>query len=143
MRKRIWVPDPDCAKIIGRRGEQLKEIQNTTSTKVHVQPEHEVRNAWTPPGALRFVEIIGSRPGVAQAEKMILQIATFAKGEYGEVLKHPDPSGGKGNEGSLGRSEVSDDRRGRIGWWLVCDGSSWLVIVVTFPTDESVQGSSS
>lgn len=101
---RVWVTHSDCAKIIGRGGKQLKEIEARTHVAMKVQREDEM----DPVLKERYVEIIGGAVAQQKALDMVLDLTTFCREEDGHVLK--DIRGKK-----EGGDEARGDRDGHEG----------------------------
>jgi len=78
---RIWVLHTDCAKIIGRGGRTLREVETKSHTKLKVQREDEMGSSKE-----RHVDIIGTAREQKSALKIILDLSVFCRDAEG-ILK--------------------------------------------------------
>lgn len=76
---RFGVPVAMAGGIIGRGGENIRDIQTRTGAHVSMQPSHEV-----PPGsAERMVTVSGAPGAVAEAQQMIMMLLQNARPAMG------------------------------------------------------------
>lgn len=80
---RVWVAHSDCAKIIGKGGHTMRELEAKSRTKLKVQREDDMDTQTK----ARFVEIVGSRSEQKAALTLILDLATYCREDGGEVLQ--------------------------------------------------------
>lgn len=86
-RIRLWVPNNDCARIIGKGGIQLKEIEDESRASLRIQREAEMKRLGV---TERYVDIRGDSPARRKAKERILTIADFVRDSDGFVLKGDD-----------------------------------------------------
>ncbi|CAE8601401.1 unnamed protein product, partial [Polarella glacialis] len=80
---RLWVLHSDCAKIIGRQGRTLREIEARCRCRVKVSKE-ELMDKETKE---RAVDIMGSSREQNAAIDMVLELSQYCRDDGGEVLK--------------------------------------------------------
>lgn len=83
---RLWVNHGDCAKIIGRRAEELKNMQRRSGCKIRVQNEKDMNSKKE-----RFVEIIGPESRQKECMDMVLELTAFCRDADGNILKDERP----------------------------------------------------
>eukprot|EP00397_Hematodinium_sp_SG-2012_P026356 GEMP01027610.1.p1 GENE.GEMP01027610.1~~GEMP01027610.1.p1 ORF type:complete len:584 (+),score=130.43 GEMP01027610.1:225-1976(+) len=86
-RIRLWLPNNDCARIIGKNGNQLKEIEDDTKASLRVQREAEMKRLGV---TERYVDIRGKSLARTKAKDRIISLADFVKDSEGFVLKGDD-----------------------------------------------------
>mmetsp|Transcript_31825 Transcript_31825/g.85006 ORF Transcript_31825/g.85006 Transcript_31825/m.85006 type:complete len:575 (-) Transcript_31825:306-2030(-) len=79
----VWVAHTDCAKIIGKQGQTLRNIERDTHTKIKVHREDDA----DPEKTERRVDIVGSPRGREAAVQRLMDLATFCRVADGTVLK--------------------------------------------------------
>jgi len=110
---RVWVAHSDCAKIIGRGGRTMRDVEARSRTKLKVQREDEMDTSTKE----RYVDIVGTRSEQRAALDLLLQLATYCREETGEVLKDARVSenGGEGGKSDAPRVlEVLPEEVGRV-----------------------------
>jgi len=83
---RVWVMHTDCAKVIGKGGRAMREVEEKTRTLLKVQPERDMESV----GAAkeRYVDIIGTKENCLAAVQLILEQTRYLRDdEDGKVLK--------------------------------------------------------
>jgi len=80
---RVWVAHSDCAKIIGRGGRTMRDVEARSRTKLKVQREDDMDLVTKE----RYVDIVGTRSEQRAALELLLGLATFCREDEGEVLK--------------------------------------------------------
>lgn len=80
---RVWVHTGDCARIIGRQGRQMNEIQSRSRTHLDVQREEDSDRD----SKERYIDIVGDRAGHKIALELLLELASFCREDEGTVLK--------------------------------------------------------
>ncbi|CAK0797019.1 unnamed protein product, partial [Prorocentrum cordatum] len=104
---RIWVANTDCAKIIGRNGRQMRDIEAKSRTKLKVQREDEMDSD----SKERYIDIIGTRVEQKKALEAIVELASFVREDEGEVLKDQraaDEGDGRGGPPRIVEVPVDD-----------------------------------
>eukprot|EP00929_Paragymnodinium_shiwhaense_P056036 TRINITY_DN28051_c0_g2_i2.p1 TRINITY_DN28051_c0_g2~~TRINITY_DN28051_c0_g2_i2.p1 ORF type:complete len:834 (+),score=76.52 TRINITY_DN28051_c0_g2_i2:157-2658(+) len=81
--RRIWVSKVDCARIIGKGGETLKDLQDRTNTRMQVQNHDEA----DPDSMERWIDISGAPDSQEAATNLILTLTTYCCDSEGTVLK--------------------------------------------------------
>eukprot|EP00927_Polykrikos_kofoidii_P039731 TRINITY_DN3405_c0_g1_i2.p1 TRINITY_DN3405_c0_g1~~TRINITY_DN3405_c0_g1_i2.p1 ORF type:complete len:697 (+),score=134.81 TRINITY_DN3405_c0_g1_i2:219-2309(+) len=81
--RRVWVSHSDCAKIIGRQGRTMRELEFRSRTRLKVQPQDEM-NAET---RERYVEILGTESEYETALRLVMELTMFCRDANGIVLK--------------------------------------------------------
>jgi len=109
-RLRVWVAHSDCAKIIGRGGRTMRELEAASRTKLKVQREDDMNTDTKE----RFVEIIGTRSEQKAALALLLDLATFCREDGGEVLKDIRASNPQGKTEAPYVIEVLPEEVGRV-----------------------------
>lgn len=94
----IMVPDKTVGLIIGRGGENVKELQNKSRAKINITTERESVNGMRP------INILGSRPAVEEAKRLIFQIVT--DDEAGIPISRKGPAADAIGSGRDSRQEV-------------------------------------
>lgn len=102
----IFVPNEAVGMIIGKGGETIREMQNTTGCKINVSQQPQ------PGQAEREIELVGSREAINQAkaaieDKVEAVVSTLSTCSPGEMLticyqKQKSNGGGFGDRGDRG-----------------------------------------
>lgn len=80
---RIWVTHFDCAKIIGKGGAELREIESRSGARMRVMKEALM----DPELQERFIDIVGARDAQRLALERVLELTMYCREDEGEVLK--------------------------------------------------------
>jgi len=80
---RIWVLHKDCAKVIGKGGREMKQLELRSRTRLKVQREDEMDMETKE----RYIDIIGSASEQKVALELILELVTYCRDAEDEVLK--------------------------------------------------------
>jgi len=108
---RVWVAHTDCAKIIGRGGRTMRDVEARSRTKLKVQREDEMDMSTKE----RYVDIVGTRSEQKAALDLLLQLATFCREDEGDVLKDARASeNGEGRNDTPHVLEVLPEEVGRV-----------------------------
>lgn len=108
---RVWVAHTDCAKIIGRGGRTMRDVEARSRTKLKVQREDEMDVSTKE----RYVDIVGTRAEQKAALELLLQLATFCREDEGEVLKDARVAeNGEGRNETPHVLEVLPEEVGRV-----------------------------
>lgn len=108
---RVFVHHTDCAKIIGRGGKTMREIEARSRTKLKVQKEDEMDQDTKE----RYVDIVGTRAEQRTALKLLVELAHFCRSEDGDVLKGTKPGDAPTASGEAPLIlEVLTDEVGRV-----------------------------
>ncbi|CAJ1404201.1 unnamed protein product [Effrenium voratum] len=89
---RVWILHSDAAKVIGRNGRALREIEHRTHTRIRVSKEEDML-----PTKERSVDIFGSRADQDAAVDLILDVVLYCREDGGQVIKdvRNNPSPGR------------------------------------------------
>jgi len=108
---RVWVAHTDCAKIIGRGGRTMRDIEARSRTKLKVQREDEMDLSTKE----RYVDMVGTRGEQRAALELLLQLATYCREDDGEVLKDERVAdNGEGRNETPHVLEVLPEEVGRV-----------------------------
>lgn len=108
---RVWVAHSDCAKIIGKGGRTMRDVEARSRTKLKVQREDEM-DASTKE---RYVDIVGTTSEQKAAIELLLPLATYCREDEGEVLKDSRASeSGEGKSETPHVVEVLPEEVGRV-----------------------------
>jgi len=108
---RVWVAHSDCAKIIGRGGRTMRDVEARSRTKLKVQREDEM-DASTKE---RYVDIVGTSSEQKAALDLLLQLTTYCREDEGEVLKDARAAENGEGKGDAPRVlEVLPEEVGRV-----------------------------
>lgn len=114
---RIWVPHTDCAKLIGKGGRTMRDVELRSRAKLKVQRENEMNQETQE----RYIDIIGTKKEQAAAMQLLLPLATSCRDDEGQVLKErrssaPGADGASATEAALPPLviEVLPDEVGRV-----------------------------
>jgi len=82
---RVWVMHTDCAKVIGKGGRAMREVEGKTGTLLKVQPERDMES--TGADKERYVDISGTKENCEAAVQLILERTRYLREDCGKVLK--------------------------------------------------------
>lgn len=99
---RVWILHSDAAKVIGRGGRALREIENRTRTRIKVSREEDMN----PDTKERSVDILGSRRGQDTAVDYILDVVLYCRQDGGRVLKDSRTAPLREDEGTKGSHRI-------------------------------------
>jgi len=100
---RIWILHSDAAKVIGRGGRALREIENRTRTRIKVSKEEDMDMETKE----RSVDILGAREDQDAAVDYILDVVLYCRQDGGRVLKdsrHTPVAGARDGEAAKSES---------------------------------------